>query len=68
MATSRTQQHKLIGKDFVVPDVEAKVTGRAKYVEDFRADGMVFCKTRPAPIHTPSPWETSMVTASPTWR
>jgi CO/xanthine dehydrogenase Mo-binding subunit len=44
MATTPTQ-HKLIGKDFVVSDVVAKVTGRAKYVEDFRMDGMVFCKT-----------------------
>ncbi len=50
MAPSLSQQHKLIGKNFVVPDVEAKVTGRAKYVEDFRADGMVFCKTLTSPI------------------
>ena len=50
MATAPTQQHKLIGKNFAVPDVEAKVTGRAKYVEDFRADGMVFCKTLTSPI------------------
>ncbi len=42
--------HKLIGKDFVVTDIEAKVTGRAKYVEDFRADGMVFCKSLTSPI------------------
>lgn len=42
--------HKLIGKDFVVSDIEAKVTGRAKYVEDFRADGMVFCKSLTSPI------------------
>ena len=48
MATTPT--HKLIGKNFVVPDVEAKVTGRAKYVEDFRADSMVFCKTLTSPI------------------
>src|SRR6185437_67781 len=50
MATTPTQQHKLIGKDFTIPDVEAKVTGRAKYVEDFRMDGMVFCKTLTSPI------------------
>src|SRR5665213_2173092 len=50
MATAPTQKYKLIGKDFVVSDVEAKVTGRAKYVEDFRADGMVFCKTLTSPI------------------
>ena len=43
-------EHKLIGKDFAVPDVEAKVTGRAKYVEDFRADNMVFCKSLTSPI------------------
>ena len=27
-----------IGKDFVPPDVEGKVTGAAKYVEDFRRE------------------------------
>ena len=36
--------YNLIGKDFTPMDVEAKVTGRAKYAEDFRADNMVFCK------------------------
>jgi CO/xanthine dehydrogenase Mo-binding subunit len=43
--------YTLIGKDFTPPDVRAKVTGRAKYSEDFRADGMLFCKllTSPAP-------------------
>jgi CO/xanthine dehydrogenase Mo-binding subunit len=46
-------EHKLIGKDFTVPDIEAKVTGRAKYVEDFRADNMVFCKSLTARSRTP---------------
>jgi CO/xanthine dehydrogenase Mo-binding subunit len=32
--------YKLIGQNFVPHDVVAKVTGRAKYAEDFRADGM----------------------------
>ena len=36
--------YKLIGKDFTPPDVIAKVTGEAKYAEDFRAEGMLFCK------------------------
>ena len=36
--------YTLIGQDFVPPDVRAKVTGEAKYAEDFRADGMVFCR------------------------
>ena len=36
--------YTLLGRDFVPPDVRAKVTGEAKYAEDFRADGMVFCR------------------------
>src|SRR6266852_3413536 len=42
--------YNLIGKDFVPVDVAAKVTGRAKYAEDFRAEGMVFCKSLTSPI------------------
>ena len=42
--------YNLIGKNFVPVDVAAKVTGRAKYAEDFRADGMVFAKTLTSPI------------------
>jgi len=34
----------LIGKNFTPPDVRAKVTGSAKYSEDFRPEGMLFCK------------------------
>lgn len=36
--------YQLIGKNFTPPDVAAKVTGKAKYAEDFRAEGMVFCR------------------------
>ena len=36
--------YKLIGKNYQTPDLVAKVTGRAKYAEDFRAEGMLFCK------------------------
>lgn len=42
--------YNLIGKNFVPVDVHAKVTGRAKYAEDFRAEGMVFAKTLTSPI------------------
>ena len=35
---------RLVGSDYVTPDIVAKVTGRARYAEDFRADGMLFCK------------------------
>ena len=40
----------LIGQDIVAPDLVAKVTGRAKYAEDFRADGMVFAKLLLSPM------------------
>src|SRR5512139_2600225 len=42
--------YKLVGKDFTPPDVVAKVTGRAKYVEDFRAEGMLFLKLFLSPM------------------
>jgi xanthine dehydrogenase molybdenum-binding subunit len=42
--------YRLIGKNFLPHDVVAKVTGRAKYAEDFRADGMVFCKLLSSPM------------------
>ena len=35
---------KLVGQNISPPDLYAKITGRAKYAEDFRADGMVFAK------------------------
>jgi xanthine dehydrogenase molybdenum-binding subunit len=34
----------LIGKNYVTPDLVAKVTGQAKYAEDYRVEGMLFCK------------------------
>lgn len=40
----------LLGKNFVPPDVEAKVTGKAKYAEDFRAEGMLFCRVLTSPV------------------
>jgi CO/xanthine dehydrogenase Mo-binding subunit len=42
--------YTLLGKNFTPPDIHAKVTGAAKYAEDFRADGMVFLKTFPSPM------------------
>ena len=41
---------RLLGKNFTPPDVHAKVTGKAKYAEDFRADGMVFVKVLTSPM------------------
>src|ERR1017187_464978 len=43
-------QYKLIGKNYVTADLLAKVTGRSKYAEDFRAEGMVFCKLLLSPL------------------
>jgi CO/xanthine dehydrogenase Mo-binding subunit len=41
---------KLVGTNYVPPDHVAKVTGRAKYAEDFRADGMLFAKLLLSPM------------------
>ncbi len=35
---------KLVGQDYSTPDLRAKVTGRSKYAEDFRAEGMLFAR------------------------
>jgi xanthine dehydrogenase molybdenum-binding subunit len=35
---------KLVGKDYSTPELRAKVTGRSKYTEDFRAEGMLFTR------------------------
>jgi xanthine dehydrogenase molybdenum-binding subunit len=40
----------LLGRDFTPPDVHAKVTGRAKYAEDFRAEGMLHCRLLLSPM------------------
>jgi xanthine dehydrogenase molybdenum-binding subunit len=41
---------KLVGQNYVTPDLVAKVTGQAKYAEDFRAEGMLFAKLLLSPI------------------
>src|SRR6266478_8442099 len=43
-------QYKLIGKNYQTADLVAKVTGRSKYAEDFRAEGMLFCKLLLSPL------------------
>ncbi len=40
---------KLIGQNYSTSDLIAKVTGRSKYAEDFKADGMLFCKLLSSP-------------------
>ena len=42
--------YKLIGSNFVPPDIRGKVTGSAKYAEDFRVDNMAYCRLLLSPI------------------
>ena len=49
MADTTTPKN-LIGKDFTPPDIRGKVTGEAKYAEDFRAEGMLFCRLLTSPM------------------
>jgi len=42
--------YTLLGKNFTPPDLRGKVTGKARYAEDFRAEGMVFCKLLLSPM------------------
>ncbi len=42
--------YSLIGKDFTPPDINAKVTGRARYAEDFKVDGMLYARLLTSPI------------------
>src|SRR5438477_758778 len=41
---------KLVGQNYTTPDLVAKVTGAAKYAEDYRADGMLFAKLLLSPM------------------
>ena len=41
---------KLVGQNYITPDLVAKVTGQAKYSEDFRAEGMLFAKLLLSPM------------------
>ena len=41
---------KLTGQNYVTPDLRAKLTGTARFAEDFRADGMLVCKLLVSPL------------------
>jgi CO/xanthine dehydrogenase Mo-binding subunit len=41
---------KLIGRNYRTADLLVKVTGKAKYAEDHRAEGMLFCKLLLSPM------------------
>ena len=42
--------YKLLGQNFIPPDVPAKVTGKAKYADDFQVPGMVHAKLLLSPL------------------
>jgi CO/xanthine dehydrogenase Mo-binding subunit len=41
---------KLVGQNYVTPDLVAKVTGKAKYAEDYKADGMLYARLLLSPL------------------
>src|SRR6516225_7036468 len=43
-------EQKLVGQNYTVPDLVAKVTGKSKYAEDFRVEGMIFAKLLLSPL------------------
>src|SRR5437868_15257179 len=43
-------KQKLVGEPYSTPDLIAKVTGKSKYTEDVRAEGMLFCKLLLSPL------------------
>jgi CO/xanthine dehydrogenase Mo-binding subunit len=48
VAESNTR--RLVGKNYITPDLVAKVTGRARYAEDYKADGMLWAKLLLSPM------------------
>src|SRR6185295_19659347 len=47
---AESNAHRLVGKNYTTPDLAAKVTGKAKYAEDYQADGMLFAKLLLSPM------------------
>ena len=45
-----TMSYTHIGKNFVPPDIFGKVTGKAKYAEDYSVDGMVYARLYTSPM------------------
>jgi xanthine dehydrogenase molybdenum-binding subunit len=41
---------KLVGQNYTTPDLVAKVTGKARYAEDYRVEGMLFAKLLVSPM------------------
>ena len=50
MADTTAKTNKLVGENYTTPDLVAKVTGKARYAEDWKADGMLFTKLLLSPM------------------
>ena len=50
MAETTPNMNKLIGQNYTTPDIVAKVTGKAKYAEDYKAEGMLWVKLLLSPM------------------
>ena len=48
MADSRSP--RLVGQNYTTPDLVAKVTGKARYAEDYQAEGMLYAKLLLSPM------------------
>jgi CO/xanthine dehydrogenase Mo-binding subunit len=46
----KISEQKLVGRNYTTPDLRAKVTGTARFTEDFRAEGMLYCKLLLSPM------------------
>ena len=55
---------KLVGENYSTPELRAKVTGRSRYAEDFRAEGMLFTRLVLSPMRTPG---SRASTRAPRW-
>src|SRR5215510_5171630 len=50
MAETKPFQKKIFGTNYTTPDLVAKVTGKARYAEDYRVEGMLFAKLLCSPM------------------
>jgi len=50
MADHKPFEKKLFGQNYTTPDLVAKVTGKARYAEDYRVEGMLFAKLLVSPM------------------
>jgi len=50
VAENNANGGKLFGQNYSTPDLVAKVTGKAKYAEDYKAEGMLWTKLLLSPM------------------